>query len=193
MQTNQTVVIWLGKSGLLVALAAGIGWTWGQLQTLRAEVIEQRQRLEEAPREAAKVAMLKNELAKRQFDVERITAFLVERNELADAVGEIEAAAERAGVEVTVPGVAEREIFDEDGNVVEPSGPILEVELDVVALGPPRALLAFLHSIEHTQRLTYLASWRLDATERAARGQQTEESAEPRGVLTVDYVVAVRR
>lgn len=191
-----SVVIILLVAGVAVS---GTAWAWAFLLGQRAFLQAQEAALEQLPETAARHGAGQAELEKRRFDIERVQSFLVTKDQIGMVVTEIEQAGAAAGVEVSVPAVEEKQEVDADGNPVVASGPLYQVRLKIVATGRPAKLLAFLHAIEHIQRLVYFESFRLDGSDETARNQaralrQAETDATERlGLLTVDMVVAVVR
>lgn len=180
--------------GAATVLAASLtlvatGWAWQKLGEARQYLMAQEQQLRQLPETQARGAVLKSEVAKRQLDVQRIEAFLVQKDQLGDVVSEIEAAGVARGLSVRVPAVEEKPNLDEQGNEQPSSGPLLEVRLKITAAGQAKELLRFLHDIEHMQRLAYFESWRLEASEETARSQVGGPSA----LLLADLIVTVRR
>jgi len=198
MKIQSDTWLWVGKVVLLVAAIAGAIWTWRSLAELRVAVYEKREQLEEQPTEAARYASVRAEINKRQPDIDRVKSFLVSRDTVGEIVAEIESTGAAYRIEVSVPQVEEKQLLDDNGNPVEATGPLYDVGLKVVATGKPKDLLAFLHSIENMQRLVYLNSWRLDASEKAAQNQQALSPLDRRvevrqrpGLLTAELIIAV--
>lgn len=186
----------LGLAGLVAA--AGTVWAWRELMSERGAVHIQEERLAHVPETRARQAATAAEVKKRALDIHRIEAFIGQTEALGSLVEEFEAAGRARGATLTVPGVEEKQLVDESGNVVPASGPMLEVRLKLVGVGAPKNLLALLHDIEYAQHLTYFESWRLDASPETARNQAATlagetVSARNLAVLTADLIVAVRR
>lgn len=199
LKNNRTVAK-VGFLYLIVGVAlAGTVWMTVMLREARQRLLLKEQQLAQLPETEARTAALESEVAKRQRDVDRIESFVVQkRDQLSEVVGEIEAAGAKRGLSVNVPAVEEKVKLDESGNEVPPEGPVQEVRLKITATGQARDLLAFLHEIEHMQRLTYFESWRLDGSEQTARNQAAALSKEsaparPGSLLLADLIVAVRR
>lgn len=178
---------------LVISLAAGIVWLWRGLQELKFSVWKAQEQLNEIPVEEARTAAVENELAKRALDIERVRAFLVTREQIGDVVGEIESIARQYSVNVVVPEIEEVQKFDESGNPVEPSGPVRDVRLNLVATGHPKQLVQFLHAVEHMSRILYLEAWRLDADLAAAARSSSviPASAGQAVILTADVILGV--
>ena len=201
MKTISTsITIRVVKVILFAVIVIGAVQAWRYLDSYRAEVYEKQSQLAKVPEELVRYAAIKAEINKRELDVSRVEAFIVSREQLAEVVGEIEAVGRALSLAVSVPEVAEKQLLDDKGNQIEPSGPLIDVRMKIVASGPPKNLIQFLHSVEHMQRLVYLESWRLDASERAAQNQisispldRQIETQERLGLLTAEIIVAVKR
>lgn len=184
----------------ITVLAGVLATVWGYRLVVRQQAAwrEARARLDALPEAQARAVALESDIAKRQLDIQRVEAFLISQEQLGGVVSDIEAIGAARGLTVTVPAVEEKQFVDENGNVIERKGPLLEVRLKVVAVGNPKQLLAFLHEIEHAQRLTYLESFRLDAAEATGRNQAAAFQKEGRAgqqlpaVLTADVIIDVR-
>lgn len=190
------VMLCLVAVGVVVATVLA----WYAVGVKRAAVLVLEEELVRLPAVTVREGALKAEIEKRALDVQRIRAFIVGKEQLAQVVSEIENIGRDVGITVSIPTVEEKEVLDENGNVVPPSGPLLDVRLKIVAIGNPKRLLSFLHTIEHMQRLTYFESWRLDASEATARNQATalqrggeDIPLSERALLTADMIVAVSR
>lgn len=196
---QKTFLSTLGISLVAAAATGGTFWAWQWLLEARGQLHRQEVLLAQVPEVKARQVAARAELDKRAFDIERVSGFLVTKDQIGTVVSEIEAAATAAGVEVSVPAVEEKEVLDEAGNIVPPSGPLFEVRLKVVATGRPAALLTFLHAMEHIHRLVYFESFRLDGSDETSRNQarqarQAEEAPGERpALLSVDMIVMVRQ
>lgn len=194
--TIRWTVFCLGTIGIV----AGTFFAWRTVAASRAAVLALEEELARLPEVASREGALKTEIEKRALDVQRIKAFIVGKEQLAQVVSEIENVGRGVGVTVSIPTVEEKQVLDENGNIVPASGPLLDVRLKIVAVSNPKRLLSFLHAIEHMQRLTYFESWRLDAGEATARNQASALGASAgdvplseRALLTADMIVAVSR
>lgn len=184
---------------MMIGLCAGTVWAWNWLLQQRASLQAQELSLQKLPEAAARGDAVASELNKRRFDIQRVQSFLVTKDQVGAVVAEIEAAGTAMNVEVNVPAVEEKQQFNAEGQPVAATGPLYEVRLKVVATGKPAQLLAFLHVIEHLQRLVYLESFRLDGSLETAQNQARAlrrgevPAGERPALLTVDLVVAVLR
>lgn len=178
-------------AGVLIISAAlfATGWAGQMLGGARRSLADQEQQVLQVPETQARGAHLRSEVEKRQLDIQRIEAFLVDKDQLGEVVGEIESAGAARGLSVRVPAVEEKPRLDEQGNEAPPSGPLYEVRLKITATGSAGQLTQFLHDLEHMQRLAYFESWRLDAEKETARNQVNGPSA----LLLADFIVTVRR
>lgn len=190
----------LAVFGLVTAGLAGAvvatGWGWQTVGNIRREAARQEQRLAQLPAAQARAAVIQAEVAKRQADVARIEAFVVPKDQLAYVVSDIEVLGRTRGIAVSVPAVEEKIDLDEQGREIAARGPIAKVRLKISATGAAKELIHFLHDLEHMQRLTYLESWRLDASEKTARSQaavRADTNSTPVALLLADFVVAVKR
>ncbi|MEK7557094.1 MAG: hypothetical protein AAB538_03900 [Patescibacteria group bacterium] len=199
-RTSQAMRWVLTLAGIGVALAV-TALAWRYVIDKRAQLSELTHELERLPEALSHQGSLNAEIEKRAFDVERIRSFVVGKEQLAQVVSEIENVGRSMAVAARIPTLEEKQILDENGSVVPPSGPLLDVRLKIVAVGNPKQLLKFLYAIEHMQLLTYFESWRLDASETTARNQAAAlqpgatvaAPASERALLTADMVIAVSR
>lgn len=185
-------------AGLVVVIGSTV-WMEILLKSARERLMRDEQQLAQLPQTQARTAAQESEISKRQRDVDRIESFVVQqKDQLSQVVSEIEAIGTKRGLLVHVPAVEEKIPTDESGQEIPPTGPLSEVRLKITVTGSAKDLLAFLHEVEHTQRLTYFESWRLDGSEQTARNQAAilgRQTAQTRSVslLLADLIVAVRR
>lgn len=147
---------------------------------------------------------LKDELALRQHDINRILAFVPERQALGDVVGALERVAKQGELIFLVPDVKEEVKLDEAGQPIEPTGPLREVRLHLVASGAPEETLRWLHAVEHQPYLLTVVDWSFATALEQARpgvgvagpssgpsGSNNETELEKRRVGTVEADVIV--
>lgn len=191
-------IVFLGAGlSLAAALAAAATvWAWQELRQQRTRLLQQEEELAHVPESQVRQTATQAEIAKRQFDIDRISAFVVPEQQLGNVVETLEKAGQDRAVRLELPTVEKKDSLDEAGNIVPTAGPIREVRLKLVGTGNPKNLLALVHDIEHMQLLTYFESWRIDASEQAARNQAAALGAEASpadlALLTADLIVAVR-
>lgn len=189
---------WIIEGIVFVLLIVATIWGWQMLSNFREEVLQGASTLEMRPEEQVLFASVQSEISRRGDDVASVESLIVERNQLGDVVGQIEGAAQDAGVLVALPEVEEKAVFNEHGNEVEPSGPIQEVRIAIVATGSPRDLLEFLYQLEHLPYLVTLDDWRLDTQKKVAQNQfvnapseRFEEGETPQASAVLDVNMAV--
>ena len=166
MEESLKKVIWqrLGEAVLLVLLVAGMVWLWGDVRRLRDEVGAARQTFIELPQKVQQQDVLAKELHDRQHDIDRIEAFVVERDQIAEVVNTLESVARTHQVNVRIADIEEEKLVDSQGNTLESSGPISDVRITLVAFGDPAQLTSFLHAVEYMPYLLSIPEWRINGT-----------------------------
>lgn len=154
--------VWIIEVTVFVLVIAGMFWAWSILTNYRESVLGQALVLERRPEEQISFASVQAEINRRQDDFETVRSLIVERNDLGEVIGSIERVAGTSNVLVSLPEVEERQLVDESGTIVPPSGPIQEVRISIVASGDPRDLLDFIYRVENLPYLVWFEGWRLD-------------------------------
>lgn len=126
-------------------------------------------------------AALKAELARRVRDVERIDALIVRRARFADFITVLESHAQRHGVSLHVSSITEGDAAPagaaEESAEASPAT-LAEVHVHFAAEGTPRALLNFLHAVEHLPYVVELPAWEFAVH---APGVSRQKTASPPG------------
>jgi len=160
-RTTRQLVIWrAGEAVLVVALVVVIAVLGSRIQDARRQTNERYVVLEQSLGSVAHGTWLREELSRREHDINRIKTFVPERQSLGDVVDALERSAERLGVAVTVPQVKEEVKEDEEGNPIVPTGPLRDIRLRLVASGAPDKTLRWLHAVEYQPYLLTMVSWR---------------------------------
>ena len=175
-----------------------------RIQDARRQIAERYLVLEQDLGSVVHMTELKDELALRQHDINRILAFVPERQALGDVVGALERVAKQGELAFLVPDVKEEVKLDEKGEPIEPTGPLREVRLHLVASGAPEETLRWLHAVEHQPYLLTVADWSFATALEQARpgvgvagpaggpsGLNSEKELEERRVGTVEADVIV--
>lgn len=150
---------------VVVVLGLGVGqlWLWGSVfdaaSTFRDRQTQQQQldnvrRLVEGIRAADSSEQTLTEQAAVAFPLPETVPHIVER---------VEALAESRGLVLELQSIAEQPRSGTK-HVLQP------FDLNVVLLGPPQALLAFLDSVEHMQEFTQVEQWAMEAAPADAAG-----------------------
>lgn len=192
------LIAWSLKVCVLLLMMGGLLFVHSFVSRLADQVTEKRNELEQKPAEQLRIATLRSELSRRAFDLDRIKGYVVSRDRIIDVVSAIEAEGQRFGVTVQVPDIQEVPVFDADGNQIDPTGPLQDVEIKVIAVGPPQQLVAFLHSIDHLPYILSTVRWNLSLDRSALSSSSTipvpsgeGETAALEGVLETDIILAV--
>ncbi len=159
-RTIRQLVIWrAGEATLIFVLMGMVIFLSLRIQDARRQIAERYLILEQDLGGMAHMTELKDELAYRQHDINRILAFVPERQALGDVVGALERAAKQWELTFLVPDVKEEVKLDEKGEPIEPTGPLREVRLHLVASGAPEETLRWLHAVEHQPYLLTVVDW----------------------------------
>lgn len=170
-QTTKRLIIWRASEVTLVLVLVGVVTVLSlRIQSARRQIAEQYIALEQSLGDMGHMTGLKEGLSYRQHDIDHILAFVLERRALGDVVGALEKSAERLGLSLTVPQVEEEVKLDENGEPIEPTGPMREVRLHLVVSGSPEGTLRWLHAVEYQPYLLTVVGWRF-ATEEGDKVQ----------------------
>ncbi|MFH1353999.1 MAG: hypothetical protein ABIH36_01805 [bacterium] len=159
--TTRQLIIWrAGEVVLVIALVIVIAILSSYIQDARRRTIERYVALEQSLGSVAHNAEMREELSQREHDINRIKAFIPERQKLGEVVDALEHSAGQLGITVTVPQIKEEIKEDEEGNPIVPAGPLREVRLRLVASGAPDKTLRWLHAVEYQPYLLTMVDWR---------------------------------
>lgn len=204
-RTIRRLVIWrVGEATLVLVLVGVVVFLSLRIQDARRQIAERYLILEQDLGSMVHMTELKDELALRQHDINRILAFVPERQALGDVVGALERVAKQGELIFLVPDVKEEVKLDEKGEPVEPTGPLREVRLHLVASGAPEETLRWLHAVEHQPYLLTVVNWSFATALEQARpgvgvagpssgpaGLNSEKELEERRVGTIEADVIV--
>lgn len=152
-----------------VAVLTGALIRVGQMVlAIRDQTIAKQLKLEASLDSAVHQAALVERLVKHEKEIKRIRTMVPGRDEISQVVELIEREAKSEGVAVLVPRIGEEPVYDENGVVIERTGPASVVRLKIEGVGDPLALLNFMHAVEHLPYLLRPVSFTLEKSAGAA-------------------------
>lgn len=199
-----SIALWmplLRRVAVVVALGALTWWGWSYTAAQRAALIALEQRLELLPAEQAQQAAAEEGLEKHQSSFQRLQTFVVAAESIPQFIAALETEAKKRGVTVQVADVREEEFKDDEGNVVQPTGPLRDIRLKAVAVGEPVQLVDFLRAVENVPYLGRVVDWRLNAVATGGAGTITatiptgspSSAATPRGgEMNLTFLLSIR-
>lgn len=204
-RTIRQLVIWrAGEAALTLILISVVIFLSWRIQDARRQIAERYITLEQNLKGMSRMTELEDELAWRQHDINRILALVPERQALGEVVSAMERAAEQEELAFLVPDVKEEVKFNDKGERIEPTGPLREVRLHLVASGAPEETLRWLHAVEHQPYLLTVVNWSFTTAWEQARpgggvagpasgpaGLNSEKELEGQRVGTVEADVIV--
>lgn len=188
---------WATRLGGVAVLLAGAIILWFIVRQQQAAVVALQHEREQVPQAELRLTTLNAQLKKYAPVVTTLEGATVIRDKIGDVIGVIEKEAVGRGVEVEFADITEKQVFDEQGQLAKQSGPIQLIQIKMVAVGEPEALLEFLYAVEHLPFLLHLDAWRLDSVAPVQPPRPSvspEEEAVPLvGQVNADLVVGVRQ
>lgn len=129
-----------------------------QVAALKSKQAEDLARLEQLPLIELEAANQQADFDRREFDIRRIKTLLVNRNDIARVVADIEREGRSQELIVTVPEIIEIQQIDANGKVVSASGSTESIGIKVSVQGDPDDIVTFIHSVEHLPYILYVDS-----------------------------------
>jgi Tfp pilus assembly protein PilO len=172
---------------IMLAAVAAAGWfSYGHVQAKRMAVASKEEQLAAEPQQLMAVSRVQGELRAREHDVARILAFVTHQNDIVGFIENIEEAAKKYDIALSVSSIDEVQEVDELGEPREPTGPFRSIRLLITGLGEASDLLEYMHTLEHEPRLLTVTEWDIsaDAAGAAAISQISAGRAIEEGVVT---------
>lgn len=191
---------------IVAVLAGGVVLAANLVRGVRVRLMERQIKLEASLNEAVHRAVVADKLALYDKEIKRVMDMVPWRDEVGQVVETVDNEARRWGVTVLVPKISEEQKYDENGTVIEQTGPTRLIRLTVEASGDPQALVNLLHSLENLPYLMTPVSFVLDneanqvsavgAIALAPTGPASEEAAPivpvKMAILKADFLLTVR-
>lgn len=155
---------------MIVLCLTGAVVAAGQLvQGIRNRLIEKQIKLEESLDNAVHRAVMADELVQYNQEITRISAMVPWQDEVGQVIEAIDNEAKRFSVTVLVPKIHEEPKYDENGVVVQQTGPTRLIRMKIEGTGEPLALINFMHGMENLPFLLNSVSFSLDSEAAGAR------------------------
>lgn len=134
------IVTIVAQLALVAGLIYTMFWLRGHIQSVRREIAVQLATFVSQNDRSSEIISLRDELARRQHDVDRLVAMVPTLTGISEVLTEILTEADRRNVTVIVPDVVEDE--------VPKNGQLGTVRFRVTAAGNPVDVLQFVHGLE---------------------------------------------
>jgi hypothetical protein len=164
---RRRVVRLVGEIILLVALAGIIIWLSSHIQNVRGQLFSRNAQVDGELENISRFADLESEIELRSADVDRAKGYVLKKNEIGDVIALIEKEATARGLSLRIPLVQEQKKDEDkdkdDDSSKEESGPLRDVDVQVVVDGSPVQVLDFFYAVEHLPYLLSVNRWHIDA------------------------------
>jgi len=133
------------------------------IQNERGRILKQRLVLEESLMSAVRLVELQDQLSENVKAVEQIESMAPSEDEIGSVIEVMEREARELGIILRIPTIREENEFDENGDLVEPTGNLRSIRIKVDARGEPVALMRFMHEMEYLPYLIGIVAFSFES------------------------------
>lgn len=175
LSINKQLIVAIAKHGLIllvvVFLVSAILFVGSVMQKQRLSIINKQNALEQNLTYAMQQSQQQIKLKEHQPDINRILAFVLNREQIGDFISRLEAEAKTLKANLSIPAITEEQISSQENEETTPLGVFESIRLKVEVRGEPVNLFRFLHRVEHLPYLLKVVSLSWQETANSAGNQ----------------------